>query len=53
MIGNNVNRVQSRINYSGLCIGVRISLTLMVVAVTEFHVSSVKSNIVIEHGLHG
>ncbi len=36
MIGNNVHRVLSRIDYSKLCVGVIIGLALMVVAFTGF-----------------
>ena len=36
MIGNNVHRVLSRIDYSKLCIGVLIGLAMMVVAFTGF-----------------
>ncbi|MCL7411625.1 MAG: tripartite tricarboxylate transporter permease [Methanosarcinaceae archaeon] len=36
MIGNNVHRVISRIDYSKLCVGVIIGLALMVVAFTGF-----------------
>ncbi len=36
MIGNNVHRVLSRIDYSKLCVGVLIGLALMVVAFTGF-----------------
>ncbi len=36
MIGNNVHRVLSRIDYSKLCIGVLIGLALMIVAFTGF-----------------
>ncbi|MBW6470176.1 MAG: tripartite tricarboxylate transporter permease [Methanosarcinaceae archaeon] len=36
MIGNNIHRVISRIDYSKLCVGVIIGLALMVVAFTGF-----------------